>query len=487
MKSQPETIDEEILLTKISIKERVFGIFGDNYRNKIMDTLYYKLRIIDYLIFFFAWTGGLFAVIACEYNMKFVYSPDDGELNHLGIFIQDDEKTHRMVTTLRVFNFLFTLTTMALLFIHYVLILRIKKMKMILGLGQTLLSSGLWKALFLEIFLNFWLMPPGVDGWVLVSTRSSGSPGTPVMTETILTIILLFCRSYHILKIIAVHSRFNRYNCQKICLENNTVGDSLFALKAEFKSHPLFILSIILVISIFVFGYSVRTVELFYMFGQTVNKAQDWMYFWSGFWCVIVTMSTVGYGDLYPVSILGRAIIILACLWGILLITMIITAVAVSIEFNPQERGAYENIKSATFDVERSVIGTVLIQNIYRYKKLIERGKNNYYVNRSLSYIRQKSNLFCKMKETLEQFRALKINKSEKLKFSDNKLVVENIARNLDLEMDRIKENVEIVSKVNKQIEAYQKNQILLKQRCLELYKEMEQVNLLKEKYLKKL
>ena len=147
-----DTLDEEMKRTKISIKERVFGIFGENYRNQIINKLQNKLKTIDYLIFFFAWAGGLLAVIAAEFNMKFVFTPNDNKLNHLDILIENDSKIKRAVNIARGINLGFTLLTMLFLVTHYKLILKIKKMKMVLGPQHTLISSGLWKWLLLENF-----------------------------------------------------------------------------------------------------------------------------------------------------------------------------------------------------------------------------------------------------------------------------------------------------------------------------------------------
>lgn len=482
-----DTFQNEMSNTKIQIKQRVFGIFGENYRNKIITKLQSKLKMIDYLIFFFAWSGGLLAVIAAEFNMKFLFIPNDGQLNHFNVFIENDAKTKRSVNIARAINSAFTFVTILLLILHYNLILKIKKMKMVLGPEAGLKSSGLLKWLLLEVFINGWHMPPRLDGWVLLEDRNPDLPQRAVMTETIIIIILLFFRSYHIIKLIANHSRFNRYDCEKICLSQNTTGDLFFAIKAEFQTNPFLLVTVIMITSIFVFGYTLRNVELFFMFGQPADKVQDWRYYWNGFWCVIITMATVGFGDLYPISILGRCIIIIACLWGTFLISLMVAALTFGIEFNAQERVSYDTIKSVNSEVEHGVIGTRLIQTVFRYKKLLEKAKSNPALHKSAQYVRQKSKLFVKMKEILEQFRFFKMKKSEQIKFLNIQMAIKNVDDNLTVGIDRIKEQIQIVGEVNKYLEIYEKNQRIIKQRCFELYREMEMMSLLKEKYLKNL
>lgn len=62
-------------------------------------------------------------------------------------------------------------------------------------------------------------------------------------------------------------------------------------------------------------------------------------------WLVMVTMTTLGYGDLYPQTHFGRFFGVLACLIGMLLVSYLIVAMSTLFEFTPQEVQAFERIK----------------------------------------------------------------------------------------------------------------------------------------------
>lgn len=52
-------------------------------------------------------------------------------------------------------------------------------------------------------------------------------------------------------------------------------------------------------------------------------------------WCIIITMTTVGFGDFYPSTHLGRFIGVLACFWGTFLVSLMVVSLTISSEFTP--------------------------------------------------------------------------------------------------------------------------------------------------------
>jgi hypothetical protein len=54
-------------------------------------------------------------------------------------------------------------------------------------------------------------------------------------------------------------------------------------------------------------------------------------------WLIIITMTTVGFGEGYPSTHLGRFIGVMACIIGMLLISLMVVTLTLSAELNPQE------------------------------------------------------------------------------------------------------------------------------------------------------
>lgn len=101
----------------------------------------------------------------------------------------------------------------------------------------------------------------------------------------------------------------------------------------------------------------------------------DWSYLWNSMWCTVITMATVGYGDFYPETHIGRLIAVLACIWGNFLISLMVVSLTISSEFNPSQRKAYDNIMKEIGIHEHSKKAIRVIQALLRYSVMSKKKK----------------------------------------------------------------------------------------------------------------
>jgi hypothetical protein len=89
--------------------------------------------------------------------------------------------------------------------------------------------------------------------------------------------------------------------------------------------------------SVLVFGFMFRIVERPY-------PDSDFAPIWNGWWLIIVTMTTIGYGEIYPVTSLGRLIAAFSCIVGIFLISSLVVALTNKVEIVGEEITIYNKL-----------------------------------------------------------------------------------------------------------------------------------------------
>jgi hypothetical protein len=243
---------------------------------------------------------------------------------------------------------------------------------------------------------------------VKVKISTTGTNPQPVEVDIDLLIsIIVPLRAYLLFRIFAFYSAWADDRAEKICNECNASGGVGFAVKAELKERPYTVVSFLLVISFIIFGYGLRNIELAFMQKAPIKSFQDWRYIWNGFWCIVMTVLTVGYGDYYPQTHVGRLIAVVACLWGTFLISLMVVSLTNSVDFTPQEQKAYDEIKKELTQKKLKYLGVDYIRATTKLKYLIEAEEDasfNQVQDRSQAK-KEFNQALLKFKKSLEEFR----------------------------------------------------------------------------------
>ena len=132
-------------------------------------------------------------------------------------------------------------------------------------------------------------------------------------------------RFYIMLRLFDHYTYWSSERALRVSKINGFKADYSFALKAYLKVRPFTVLFVSMAVSIAVFGYAVIQVEKGIP-SETDSRTHNFdKYIFNGFWCIIVTMTTIGYGEIYPITHLGRIVIFLACIWGIFILGLFVT------------------------------------------------------------------------------------------------------------------------------------------------------------------
>lgn len=252
---------------------------------------------------------------------------------------------------LRFINLIVVITICTCICLHYYLKIKLLQADRKLSEYDNIFTSGLFKYLFMELFICAFFYPPYMN--YVISGSMLGSEFVYNMNALISFVVSL--KSYIILRVYSYFSRWTSDAANSICLKFRVRAGIHFAIKAELKKRPYTMLTILMLISLTICAFAVRTFEYGVVNGSgatsssnnslSLKGANDLQSLDNCFWLIIITMTTVGYGDIVTKSHFGRFISVVACIIGMLLVSLIVVSLAVISEFTNEEKKAYLIIK----------------------------------------------------------------------------------------------------------------------------------------------
>ena len=241
------------------------------------------------------------------------------------------------VHTARMINTAFCIPFIYFVVIHYKAVLEVMKLKKQIYHKTTLMQSPLKKAVIIECIFNCIHQPPGPE--IILDLKAVNYDYQ--MAVDYYFIILMFFRLYIWVRIYFNYSIWTSIRAQRVCLMNGFEVDSGFGLKAMMNAEPVNMMVIACLLTILFFGLIVREFEKKMLYpGRTYNY--DYMI--NSYWCIVLTMTTVGYGEVFPVTLFGRQFTILASIIGNTVMSQVIVTLTNLIELSSEETEAFNTL-----------------------------------------------------------------------------------------------------------------------------------------------
>lgn len=82
------------------------------------------------------------------------------------------------------------------------------------------------------------------------------------------------------------------------------------------------------------------------IFEGVISEAsgQNFNNMWNCMWNVVITLTSVGYGELYPKTFFGRIVGIIICFWGVFIVSFFVVTVTNMLNFTQMEEKSYNLI-----------------------------------------------------------------------------------------------------------------------------------------------
>ena len=321
---------------KSTYKKRIFTNEKDIDYLKIMQPAF-KIKVIDTVVFILVLLNFTLSFIS---NNLFTEETGSAELKNFKAKNHSDSK----INIIRCFNVLIVIAIEVLIFFSYILKVEIYKIRDLAGKNEGIFTVGLYKTLIIEMLIMSIVTPPFFDK--TFEGRMLGSYYI-YSYDTVITIVSLI-KMYYIIKIVGHYSIFTSFNAEKLAESKKRRTSFAFAFKSHLNSTPYLMISLLFFITAIFLTCMLRATEYGYnpnasagdISSKSISNPLLKSYF-DVFWLTIITMTTVGYGELYPYTHIGRFLMFLGAMSGTFIISLLISFLSSNIEFDAEQKKAH--------------------------------------------------------------------------------------------------------------------------------------------------
>jgi Ion channel len=90
-------------------------------------------------------------------------------------------------------------------------------------------------------------------------------------------------------------------------------------------------------------------------------------------WNVIITLTTTGFGELYPKTLFGRLIGLVICFWGTLMVSFFVVTINNMLAFTPSEEKSFNLLQRLEFKEELKKYAVNVLSSSYRHSAIVKK------------------------------------------------------------------------------------------------------------------
>ena len=186
-------------------------------------------------------------------------------------------------------------------------------------------------------------------------------------------------------------SEYANSRSNRVCNMFATNCDTLWVVKCQLKVRPFSYILGGFFVGIGTFGYMMMIAEAPL---DRIHTGSIRHTFINASWATICTMTTVGYGDIYPKTLIGRLIAFFCSLYGVVIVSLLVVAFSSVMEMNNSESSSFTVIQRLKVRERIKKAATDLIITINK-----KTDKSN---------VDSEFKRYCKIKNLIETFKKLR-------------------------------------------------------------------------------
>ena len=205
---------------------------------------------------------------------------------------------------------------------------------------------------------------PFLSGETYQETKNDFSAGVYFEVNELLLCFMIFCRLYFLVRCILAASEYTDPRAQRVCHIYGCDANYKFALRALMQNDSWKVLLLSLLISLLSLSYQMRLFER--------HVTHEFEHLFTSVWNILITMTTVGYGDFYPKTHLGRTIGIITAFWGVFIVSLFVVSLTNILTLDAPERKAYMLLQRLENKDLLKIEAANMVAAKFRLKKLKE-------------------------------------------------------------------------------------------------------------------
>jgi hypothetical protein len=236
---------------------------------------------------------------------------------------------------------------------------------------DSLTSTGKMNYFYLEAGINVIHIPVGLGNQSFIAYNAMVESDIEYAYTTIITAFMVI-RIYHLIRVFSVLSVYRSSRSQRLCQMNGSFADFYYAGKCMIQEKPLHVMIWMLLTGIFVFGFLLRLFER----PASSLTSKDLNDYGNAMWCIITTMTTVGYGDYYPVTMPGRVCGCIACIWGVLVVSVMCCSLYNLLMLDTGQQKSLLTLHRLWYKDEIKEVAALVLTSACKYKWMLKKKGN---------------------------------------------------------------------------------------------------------------
>eukprot|EP01017_Pseudomicrothorax_dubius_P026083 TRINITY_DN2884_c0_g2_i1.p1 TRINITY_DN2884_c0_g2~~TRINITY_DN2884_c0_g2_i1.p1 ORF type:complete len:363 (+),score=57.18 TRINITY_DN2884_c0_g2_i1:436-1524(+) len=244
------------------------------------------------------------------------------------------------------------------------------KSRNIVGTSETVWSAGFGGQLLLEVLLT--LPHPNLACFgVQMHVYNSIINATYIQRLNEIMNLLQLAKLAVVIRFVMVTSSFYDCSAQRVCSMYGIKPTYAFVIRSFMRKFSFRVVAISFLTSLFIFAYALRVAER-PLVSILPPDQLTFDSFGDSLWGVVITMTTVGYGDYFPRTIIGRCITLAMCIWGVFNTSLGVISINKYLQLSFLENKAFSTVRRllARNDMKKDAMTL-----IGRVAELMRRGK----------------------------------------------------------------------------------------------------------------